>query len=69
MTPRPFFKGVLDGMTAPFTALRPRLVRTRFDDKMYQSSYRSPEEDRKNIQKDFDRAVAIARTEAVAQSR
>jgi hypothetical protein len=61
-----FWKGVLDGLSAPITAFSPKSIRSRVDPKIVEPSYRSPEEDRHNIRLYFEKAIKDARKEVSA---
>lgn len=53
-----FFRGLLAGMAAPITAFAPAAFSTPIDSWVMTPSYRPQSEDKKNIQRDFDKVLA-----------
>lgn len=62
-----FRRGLLDGLTAPFKALTPKRVTTRFDDSILENSYIGKSADMANIRSDFEKA--LHRVQKESQSR
>lgn len=53
-----FLRGLVDGMSVARYAFKPPEISTQIDPEALKPSYRSPEEDKRNIQSYFDKAVA-----------
>lgn len=63
-----FLTGLVDGMSSARYAFNPPVISTRIDHEVLKPSYRSPEEDKRNIQSDFDKAVTHVRQEIANQA-
>lgn len=62
-TQKAFIRGMLDGMAAPMTAFAPAPVHTKIDSWVTTPTYRPRSEDRKNIQRDFEKVMGRVRHE------
>lgn len=57
MSALPFFRGLMNGLSAPAITFMPDKPRVRPDSRVYKSVYRSQEEDTKNLRLDFEKAI------------
>lgn len=57
MTTNDFLKGLIAGTSTSMTAFWPNKIKTQIDPRVFESSYRSREEDVKNLRNDFVKAM------------